>query len=134
MKKRVLVIDDDEMSCDELTDILEGESYEVDQAFDGLEAEKLLEEHDYDVVLLDLTLPGLSGIELLRRIKAAPSGVGCIVVTGRPLDLEHLCEGAPYVNDDYEVLKLADGVMQKPVDIEGLLERVRVASGRRIVA
>jgi len=125
MKKRVLIIDDDEMSCDELSDLLTGESYEVQQAFDGLEGKRRIEEGNYDVVLLDLMLPGMSGFDLLKILKKMYANAKCLVLTSKPLQLEYLREGAPYVNDDYETLKMADGVMLKPLNIDLLLQHIK---------
>ena len=125
MKKRILIIDDDEMSCDELSEVFADESYEVLQAFDGIEGKRLIEAGPYDIILLDLMLPGMSGFDLLKILKKMYACVKCLVITSKPLELAHLREGAPYVSDEYETLKMADGVIFKPFNIKALICRVQ---------
>jgi CheY-like chemotaxis protein len=67
-KKRILVVDDDRFVRGGLREILTIKGYQVDTAEDGFEAIKQVEEGDFDLILLDLILPGISGVETLSRI------------------------------------------------------------------
>ncbi len=67
---RVLVVDDSEVNRDLLARRLERESHTVSRAADGEEALRLLAEDEFDLLLLDLMMPGIGGFELLRRLKA----------------------------------------------------------------
>jgi len=67
-KKRILVVDDDRFVRGGLMEILTTKGYEVDTAEDGFEALKQVEEEDFDLILLDLIMPGISGVETLSRI------------------------------------------------------------------
>ncbi|HET8540038.1 MAG TPA: sigma-54 dependent transcriptional regulator [Anaeromyxobacter sp.] len=78
---RLLVVDDDEALRDLLARELSRSGHDVAQAADGAAALARLREADVDVVLLDLMLPDLSGIEVLRRIRAERPGVEVVVLT-----------------------------------------------------
>jgi CheY-like chemotaxis protein len=83
---RVLVVDDEPGVVMVLTDLLVGEGYRVRQADNGHEALQLVAEWLPDAVVLDLTLPGIDGVEVARRIRDLPDAqaarVPIIVVTG----------------------------------------------------
>ncbi len=66
---RILVVDDNEMNVELVADNLAPEGYEVDRAFSGEEALEKIEQHAYDLVLLDVMMPGLSGYEVCERLK-----------------------------------------------------------------
>jgi two-component system response regulator HydG len=68
---RVLVVDDDAASCGALKLLLAGEGFDVDQATSGERALELMAERAPDVLLSDIRMPGMDGIELLRRVRAA---------------------------------------------------------------
>jgi DNA-binding NtrC family response regulator len=81
MKGRILLVDDEEIVLRSCQRILGGE-YDVDVAHDGLEALAKVNASDYDVVVLDIKMPKLDGIEVLRRVKEARPDVDIIMVTG----------------------------------------------------
>ncbi|MGA1867876.1 MAG: response regulator [bacterium] len=125
---RILLIDDDQEMCEELSEILEDEGYHVGVAFDGLDGMDLIEKQKWDMLLLDLKLPGLTGIEILRRIKEKDMKMKVLVLTGRPLSKNFLKDGNGEEEDDQdETLKLADGVINKPYNIEVMLRQVKEA-------
>ena len=66
---RILIVDDDPATCQLLTDVLEQEGYNVARANTGKQALDLLRENDYQVALLDIRLPEMSGLDLLASIK-----------------------------------------------------------------
>ena len=81
-KTRVLVIDDDPNLRRTLSDILKAKGYEAHSAKDGAEGLALLERHQVSVALVDLQLPGISGLELLARIRSDYPSTEVIILTG----------------------------------------------------
>lgn len=82
MPDRVLVADDDPTTVEILQDFLVAKGYEVLTAYDGVEAlRKVKEERPY-VLLLDIMMPKMDGLEVLRQLKALDLTVGVIMITG----------------------------------------------------
>jgi DNA-binding NtrC family response regulator len=81
MKGRILLVDDEEIVLRSCQRILGGE-YDIDVAHDGLEALAKVNAGDYDVLVLDIKMPKMDGIEVLRRVKEARPDVDIIMVTG----------------------------------------------------
>lgn len=105
---RVLIVDDDLEIRTCLSDILQEAGYEVNDAEDGEVALALLRRGGYDVVLLDLVMPRLSGVEVLRRL---PVGAPPIVVATGMHQLPDLSRAA--------------AVLRKPYDLDELLTVLR---------
>jgi CheY-like chemotaxis protein len=78
---RLLIVDDEVDTCENLSDIFCDFGYQVDTANNGPAALQLVTEKTYDVALLDLRMPGMDGLELYRRIKQVSAGTVAIVVT-----------------------------------------------------
>jgi DNA-binding NtrC family response regulator len=78
---RILVADDEEIMRDVLSDLLSSESYTVDLAEDGSQALELIREKDYGVLLLDLMMPGIDGLQVLEELKKVENGPSAIVLT-----------------------------------------------------
>lgn len=96
-KARIMVVDDNEDMRESFRLILSAEGYEVVTVERGLQALAILEEGPFDLVLTDLEMPGMSGLELLGNIKAIAPQTAVIVVTGRasfPSALTALQRGA----------------------------------------
>ncbi|MCB9759707.1 MAG: sigma-54-dependent Fis family transcriptional regulator [Alphaproteobacteria bacterium] len=103
---RILIVDDEEGLRDFMADTLELEDHQVDQARDGEAAWDLLLKRSYHLVLTDLKMPGLSGLELLRRVKDAQPETEVIVLTAH---------GS--VDSAVEAMKLgAFDYLRKPLD------------------
>jgi DNA-binding response OmpR family regulator len=123
MKGRILIVEDDKDLCDELKDVLSGEGLEAEFAYSGNRGLEMAANGDFDLVILDLKLPGEDGFEVLRAIRGRDLPVPVLVVTGRPMTGK--------LNDDddesqaREIANLADGVISKPFDVIQLLSRVR---------
>ncbi|MGI8527506.1 MAG: phosphate regulon transcriptional regulator PhoB [Pseudolabrys sp.] len=117
MNARILVVEDEEPLTTLLRYNLEAEGYEVDTSARGDEADTKLREARPDLVVLDWMLPGLSGIELCRRLRARPEtkNIPIIMLTARGEESEKV-RGLATGADDYIV---------KPFSVPELLARVR---------
>jgi two-component system nitrogen regulation response regulator NtrX len=82
MNKTILIVDDEESICQTLGGILKDEGYEVVTAGSGEEALRILEEEQPNLVLLDIWLPGMDGIETLKAIKAAHPQLQVVMMSG----------------------------------------------------
>jgi two-component system nitrogen regulation response regulator NtrX len=82
MKKTILIVDDEESICQTLGGILTDEGYEVVTAGNGEEALRILEEEPPNLVVLDIWLPGMDGIEVLKTIKAAHPNLQVVMMSG----------------------------------------------------
>lgn len=81
---RILVVDDDRTFCEGTANVLERENYRVDKAHSGEEALKLEKENNYAIIVADLMMPGISGLELLKKLKQRRSDPTIIMITGFP--------------------------------------------------
>ncbi|GAB4521936.1 MAG: response regulator transcription factor [Anaerolineales bacterium] len=114
MSARILVIEDDEAIIRFVRRGLAYEKYEVETAGDGLSGLQKAQENPPDVVVLDLMLPGLDGMEVCRRLRSV-SGVPILILTARDS-----------VNDRVMGLDMgADDYMVKPFNMDELLARIR---------
>jgi two-component system nitrogen regulation response regulator GlnG len=122
MTDRVLIVDDDDSICWVLQRALEQEEYQVDRAADAREALRALQSQEYPVVLLDIRLPGMSGLEALQQIREIRKEARVIVMTAQATmrnALEAMKQGA----FDY---------ITKPFDVDEILRmvaRARVTAG-----
>jgi two-component system nitrogen regulation response regulator NtrX len=82
MAKQILVVDDEERIRQSLNGVLKDEGYEVAEAKDGVQALKQIESDPPDVVLLDIWMPGMDGIETLERIKTQTPNLPVIMISG----------------------------------------------------
>jgi two-component system OmpR family response regulator len=121
---RLLFVEDDHMIGETVVDVLRAEHYAVDWIKDGLTAQAVLRTQSYDLLLLDLALPGKDGIEVLRALRAAKVRMPVLIATARD-SVEQRIAGLDAGADDYVL---------KPYDLGELLARVRAllrrAAGR----
>ena len=82
MSARILVVDDEEIVIRSCLRILEGNGYEIDVAHDGHDALRKVESNTYDVMILDIMMPNLGGMEVLRRVKETHPDIDVIMITG----------------------------------------------------
>ena len=116
---RILIVEDEEKIARFVTLELEHEGYQVEHAADGRTAVDLALERDYDLILLDVLLPQLNGMEVLRRVRKHKD-VPVIMVTARDAVMDKVA-GLDTGADDY---------LTKPFAIEELFARIRVALKR----
>ena len=81
IRPRILVVDDEEKVCGLLRELLSRQNYDVDTCLDGRQAEALIAKADYQVVISDLKMPGMSGFELIERIKKNHPQIATIIFT-----------------------------------------------------
>ncbi|MBD7943112.1 MULTISPECIES: response regulator transcription factor [Psychrobacillus] len=117
MKENVLIIEDEENIARVLQLELEFEGYSVEIAYTGTDGLIKYREQAWDLVLLDLMLPGLNGLDVLRRIRATEANTPVILLTAKS-GLEDKVKGLDLGANDY---------VTKPFEIEELLARVRSA-------
>jgi DNA-binding NtrC family response regulator len=82
MKGRILIVDDEEIVIRSCQRILAEGDFQVDAARDGLEALAKIQEDDYDMLILDIKMPKMNGIEVLQRVKEAHPDIDVIMITG----------------------------------------------------
>lgn len=116
---RILIVEDEEKIARFVTLELEHEGYQVENAADGRTAVDLALERNYDLILLDVLLPQLNGMEVLRRVRKHKD-VPVIMVTARDAVMDKVA-GLDAGADDY---------LTKPFAIEELFARIRVALKR----
>ena len=112
---RLLVVEDDRKVASFLEKGLREEGYAVDVALTGDDGALKARVHDYDLLLLDVMLPGVSGLEIVRAVRAAGSKVPVILLTARDTE-EDVVAGLDAGADDY---------LRKPFGFEEMLARVR---------
>jgi two-component system OmpR family response regulator len=112
---RILVVEDDATLADGLTRSLSAGGYALDWADNGLKADAALAQESYDLVILDIGLPGLSGLEVLRRLRHRGARTPVLILTARDAT-EDRVQGLDLGADDYLV---------KPFSLPELEARVR---------
>lgn len=121
---RLLLVEDDTMIGEPMLDLLRADGYAVDWVKDGEMADTALRSHGYDLLLLDLGLPRLDGLAVLRALRARKQRLPVLVATARD-SIGQRIEGLDAGADDYVL---------KPYDFDELLARIRAllrrAAGR----
>lgn len=124
MKRRILAVDDQKLSCEQMRRILEPEGYEVETATSGTRALELLRDQTFHLVITDLKMPDMDGFELLKTLRERREPVGVVVVTA--------------YGETSEALRImkegADDFLNKPCDADHLrLVVARTLERRRLV-
>ena len=118
---KLLLVEDNEQLNKALSTLLKRNSYVADSALDGEEALIFLKEYQYDVVILDIMLPKIDGLEVLRRVRKDGLQTPIIMLTAKST-IEDKITGLDYGADDY---------LAKPFNTEELLARIRALVRRR---
>jgi CheY-like chemotaxis protein len=127
---KVLMIDDDKDMCEEMAEILEDAGIEINTVCDPAQGLKFAQEKKYDLLLLDLKMPGTTGYDILRSVKNRDPNTKVMVITGsqlKKLEGSELSDEEKYRN---EILGLADEVINKSLDIGIILEKIKVLTGK----
>lgn len=117
---RILLVEDDDLLAAGIRDTLERALHAVEWVGDGMHATAALETNAFDLVILDLGLPGLDGVEVLRRVRAGGATTPVLVLSARDTAPDRVL-GLDAGADDYLV---------KPFDVDELLARVRAQQRR----
>ena len=112
---KLLVVEDEPSLREIMVRTLRGERYVVEEAADYASALPKIEDYDYDCILLDIMLPGCSGLRLLERLKALRKSAGVIIISARD-SLDDKVEGLELGADDY---------LAKPFHLAELSARIR---------
>jgi len=118
---RILVVEDEKKVASFIKKGLEEEHYAVDIAYDGEEGFALAQINEYDLILLDIMLPRLDGMEVLRQIRRNGSNVPILILTAKD-SVEDIVTGLDGGSDDY---------LTKPFSFAELVARVRALLRRK---
>jgi DNA-binding NtrC family response regulator len=121
MQARILIVDDEKEFADSLAERLVMRDYEVSTASDGKEAVEKIAGHNFDVVILDVAMPGMGGIETLREIKRLKPLTEVIMLTGHGT-VETAVEGMQLGALDY---------LMKPCETDALIAKINRGYGRK---
>ena len=113
---RILVVEDEKHLNRIISEAVEDEGYSVDSCYNGLEALEYLECADYDVIILDIMMPKMNGLELVRRLRSEGNSTPVLFLTARDAVADRV-EGLESGGDYY---------LTKPFDFQELMAVVRV--------
>ncbi len=119
---KILLVEDDELIASGLQLALGRLRHRVEWSADGQQAQRLLDTEDFDLVILDLGLPGKDGFDILGHLRQAGSAVSVLILSARD-GIKDRVKGLDLGADDY---------LTKPFDLDELLARVRVLERRRM--
>ena len=120
MPNKILVVDDEKHIRDSCIKLLQRKRFDAEGAASGVEALEKIGKEVYDLVLLDIRMPGMDGIEVLRRAKKIAPDILVLVLTGHGT-----------IDTASEAMELgAAGFIRKPVSIEDLAESIDKALHR----
>jgi len=122
MKVRVMVVDDEEQFVEQLSQRLELRGYAVTKAYTGEEALNQIKSYNYDVIILDVLMPGMGGVEALRQIKQLKPLTEVIMLTGHAT-VESAIDGMKLGAFDY---------LMKPAKTDELVGKVHKAHARKV--
>lgn len=120
---RLLVVEDEKALCESIAKGLRLDGYEVDTAFDGEEAMEIISTDSYDLIILDLNLPGMDGLDILKNMRENDNETNVLILSARG-GLNDKIEGLDSGANDY---------LCKPFHFEELEARVRSLTRRRTV-
>ena len=123
LTSNVLLVDDEEQFLDTLSQRLELRGIKVDTVTGGKEAMEKISTKKFDAIVLDLVMPGIDGIETLKRLKEKNPDIQIIMLTGKAT-----------VKKGIEAMKLgAEDFLEKPVDLNVLMEKIKKATHNKML-
>lgn len=120
---RLLVVEDERSLCQTIAEGLRMDGYEVDTCYDGIKAWELITVENYDLVILDLNLPGMDGMDVLRNVRKEDMETNILILSARG-QLQDRVEGLDSGANDY---------LCKPFHFKELEARVRSLTRRRVI-
>ncbi len=117
MNEKILLVDDDKELSGEMSEILEAEGYSVQAAYDGVQAESFIRKFRYNIVVIDFKLPGITGVELFKKVRKLSRASRFFFMSGRPF-IEKLIKKEG-------LSKMVSGCVKKPFDVEEFLGKIR---------
>ncbi len=120
MKSQILLVDDNRDFLDSTKDVLEDEGYDVTPAHSGTEAVELVKSREFDVVIMDIKMPGMNGVESYIEMKKNRPEIRTIMITA--YSVEELIRQA--------MEEGACGVLKKPLDMSGLFQEIENVSSK----
>lgn len=123
IEANVLLVDDEEQFLEVLSERLETRGLQVNSVTSGEDAVTQVEDQNFDAIVVDLAMPGIDGIETMKRIKEKRPDLEIIILTGHAT-----------VKTGIEAMKLgAEDFLEKPVDLSVLLEKISNAKHKRML-
>ena len=119
----ILIIEDEKSLCRSIADGLRIDGYEIDTCFDGTEGLELCLTENYDLILLDLNLPGMDGLEILGRFRQENTSTPILILSARG-QIQDKVEGLDLGANDY---------LTKPFHFEELEARIRSLTRRKFI-
>jgi len=135
-KKKVLVIDDEQIVLDSVSQILIDENYEVDVSLSGREGLDWAIERPYDIILTDIRMPDIGGMRVLRDIKRVKSSLPVVIITGYATTKSAVqamkLRAAEYIEKPFEPEQLLDAVaralgISPEAEEQGLIHKEEMA-------
>ncbi len=99
-KRRILIADDEKDICSRLQEELTADGYSVVTVYDGTKAQQLLKENPFDLAIIDIVMPGIDGIAVLRALKKDSPSTKVIMLTGYP-NVQHAIESKKYGAEEF---------------------------------
>ncbi len=110
-KHSILIVDDNEKLCENLCDILEFKGYDAHKAYDGYHAIESINSKNFSIVIMDIKMPGINGLDTLKILKRLTPNTSFIMITAFADDIFYK---EKFKNEDIKIV-------QKPIDMDKLL-------------
>ena len=120
---RLLIVEDEKNLCNTVAKSLYDKGYEVDTCYDGDEALEYILAEDYDLIVLDLNLPGMDGMDILKELRQKDEDTKVLILSARS-QIADKVEGLDAGANDY---------MEKPFHLQELEARIRSLTRRKFV-
>lgn len=111
IKHKILIVDDNEELCQNLSDILELKGYEISKAYDGYHAIENMKLKNFSVVIMDIKMPGINGLDTLKILKQINPRISIILITAFADDI--------FYKESKNNIDLK--IVQKPIDMDSFL-------------